>query len=135
LLNKVDKGVEKALVGRAEKYLEETFLRSQKYLRLVDASQEFHGSKAPDGTPLLDPEALDVYTRTEARIHELAKSALRIVDSKNIDVTSGGLSIAENVTEAIKKLRSQPLPELTDEELERLKDCKIEGEEELPGGA
>lgn len=127
LQNKVEQKIEKVLVDRAGKYLDETFLRTEKYRKMIDASQEHHGSKTADNTPLLDPEALDVYSRTELRIHELSKSSLKIVDSKEVQHT--GIVGIFNVTEAIKALRAQPAPDLSPLELERLKDCKIEGEE------
>lgn len=71
------------------------------------------------------PEKIEASSKLKAlELLGKAKGFLR----NQIDVTSDGKSLAENVTEAVKKLRGLDLPELTDEEIERLKDCKIEGE-------
>lgn len=73
------------------------------------------------------PEKIEASSKLKAlELLGKAKGYLR----NQIDVTSDGKSLAENVTEAVKKLRGLdfPFPELTDEEIERLKDCRIEGE-------
>lgn len=109
-----------------QRYLTKALKRSERLEQLIDSSIEQQPTNAK-GLPLVDTDQIDQITRSELRIHELAKSALRIADSKHVEVT-GGLAIF-NVTEAIKALRSQPVPDLTNEELERLKDCRIEGED------
>lgn len=130
---KVLEGVGKVAETEVQKYLAKAFKRSERLEQLIDSSIEQQPTNAK-GLPLVDTDQIDQITRAELRIHELAKSALRIVDSKNVDVTSGGQSIAANFTEAVKKLRemaaTEALPELTDEEIEKLKDCRIEGEGE-----
>lgn len=95
-------------VNRVDSYLSEAFLRSQNYRKIIDASIKQAGSTDANGTPVLDFEDIDIISRTELRIHDLTKSALRIPDAKQIDVTSGGKTLAENLTEAIAKIRETP---------------------------
>lgn len=109
----------------AKEYLLSTFRRAKRYEKLIDASIE-QQSTSNDGTPLLDVEAIEGYTRAEQRIHELAKSALRIPDAKQIDVTSQGQSLGDSFISAIEKLRaSNDRPKLTDADLKQVLNAEI----------
>lgn len=106
-------------------YLKNSFLRAKGYEKLIDVSKENLGSKTSDGTPVLDPEAIEAYTRSELRIHELAKSALRISDKAEVDIKSGGVSIGESFLQAITKLRESNLPKLTEEDLKAVLEMEV----------
>lgn len=112
----------------AKSYLKRAYERTIRYEKIIDVSQENFGSKAADGTPLLDPEAINDYTLAETRIHELAKSALRIPDvKKDLDLTSKGQSIGESLVSAIYSLRenAESVPTLTDEDFKRVMEAEI----------
>lgn len=126
LRQRVSEKVIEVAETEVQAYLKRTFKRTEKWEKIIDASISQQPTTA-DGTPLVETDQIDQLTKAELRIHELGKSSLRIVDSKHIEHT-GGIAVF-NVTEAIKALRAQPVPDLTSEELDRLKDCWIEGEE------
>lgn len=126
LLNKVEQRVEKLLVDEVKVYLTNAKKRAERAESLIDSAVS-QCATDEQGRPVLDFTQVDQLTRSEIRIFELSARALRIVEAKHMEVT-GAIGIF-NVTEAIKALRSQPAPDLTVEELDRLKDCKIEGEE------
>lgn len=126
LANKVEQRVEKLLVDEVKVYLTNAKKRAERAESLIDSAVS-QCATDEQGRPVLDFTQVDQLTRSEIRIFELSARALRIVEAKHMEVT-GAIGIF-NVTEAIKALRAQPAPDLSPLELERLKDCKIEGEE------
>ncbi len=92
----------------ASAYLKRAAKRFERYEKLIDVSQEQLGSRDAKGNPVLDPDSIGTYTMAEARVHEMMKSALRIPDVKNLDITSKGQSIGESIAGAIEKLRNDP---------------------------
>lgn len=129
LQSKVEQVIERKLVkevSAVDSYLASTFKRALKYERILDASMENLGSKDVNGTPLLDPDAIDSYTRSEGRIHELAKSALRLAPLCSLDVTSKGQSLGDSFASAIEKLRVSSAPKLGDDDLKRVLEAEIE---------
>lgn len=130
LQNKVEAVIERKVlkeVDLASDYLAKSFERTKRYEKLVDASQEYFGSKTADGTALLDPDALDSYSKTESRIHEWAKSCLRIIPVSQVDHTSNGESLGQSFISAIAKLRGNPeSPKLSDQDLGRVLEAEVE---------
>lgn len=125
-LTEANSKIEETRESIVEKYLKKTFARAEKYERIIDASRDNLGSKDKNGTPLLDPDAINTYTLAEARIHELAKSALRIPDAKSLDITTKGQSLGEDLAQAIQRLRENPsVPKLDDSDLERILEAEI----------
>ena len=126
-LKKLESKMEKIAVNVGEEYLKNTFLRIKKYEKLIDVSIQNRTKKDEEGNPLLDPDDLNTYTLTEARIHEVAKSALRIPDAKAIDITSKGQSLGESFASALQKLREsgRNAPRLTNEDADRIADAEI----------
>lgn len=104
-LAKLETKMEKIAVNIGEEYLKNTFLRAKKYEKLIDVSIQNRTKKDSEGNPMLDPDDLNSYTLTESRIHDIAKSALRIPDAKAIDITTKGESLGESLVQAIAKLR------------------------------
>lgn len=109
----------------ASSYLKSSFKRALKYEKLIDLSQEQLASMSgKDGLPVLDPEALVQYSKVEATVHAMAKSALRISDK--VDLTSNGASIGESFVMAVQKLRqSENTPKLTTEQIDVVLDAEI----------
>lgn len=125
-LEEIKSKMEKKASSLGEEYLLNTFKRAKRYEKLIDSSMENLGSKDSEGNPLLDPDAINTYTLAETRIHELAKSALRIPDIRNLDVTSKGQSIGESLVSALQKLReTDKTPPLTNEEVDRIIEAEI----------
>ncbi|MEO7397154.1 MAG: hypothetical protein ABIW84_01170, partial [Ilumatobacteraceae bacterium] len=121
ILSKAQSKVEVKAVNQGLEYLQKTFLRSEKYEKILETSMEKLASKTEDGTPILDPDAIDSYTRSASRIHALALSALRIPAAVQVDVTSKGLSVGESIVTAIAKLRdSGTAIDITPEEVARV---------------
>lgn len=123
LLSKVNEIKE----SEAEKYLKSTLKRVFRYEKIIDASLDNLGSKTSDGTPLLDPEAINDYTIAEQRIHALGKSALMIPDaSRNVDITSKGQSLGESLVSAIAKVReSESGLKITSQDVDRIIEAEI----------
>jgi hypothetical protein len=114
-------------VDRATSYLEKLAKRAEKYEKMLDASAENLGGKTVDGTPLVDPEMLDTLSRSELRVLEMQRTALRIIPVSQIDHTTGGKSLGESFVSAIAKLRGNPnTPKLGAEDLKRVLEAEVE---------
>lgn len=113
--------------SEAEKYLKRTAKRMLRYEKIIDVSQKQLANDVENGIPIMDSEALNDYTLAESRIHEIAKSALRIPDVRQgIDITSKGQSLGESLVSAIAKLRdNQELPVLSDSEKQKIREADI----------
>lgn len=108
-----------------ETYLKNVFARAKKYEQIIDASQSQLAAN-DCGVPLMDCEAINDYTLAEQRIHEMAKSALRIPSTVSMDVTSKGQSLGESLVSAIQKLRSENTATvITMEQADALANCEI----------
>lgn len=120
LQNKVERVVEKEKVSQVQEYLQSSFLRSKKYELLIDKSIDQIGGP-------IEPGDLDAFTRSELRIHELAKSALRIPSVASVDLKSGGLSIGESIVTAIEKLRANPgsIVPITSKDVDRVLEMEV----------
>lgn len=127
-LSKIESKIVKKTEDIALEYLSDTFIRTKRYQKLIDVSIQNRTKKDENGDPMLDPDDLNTYTLTEARLHEMAKSALRIPDAKAIDITSKGQSLGESFTSALAKLRKEnagKTHELTPEDVKRLSEADI----------
>lgn len=75
----------------------------------------------------MEPSDLDCYTRSELRIHELAKSSLRIAPISQVDITSGGKDLGTSFASAIEKLRcTTNVPKLDDADLAKVLEAEVE---------
>lgn len=125
-LRKTEKALVKKAVSLGEEYLLNSYERAKKYEKLIDVSQKNLGSRDDEDNPILDPDAINTYTLAESRIHEIAKSSLRIPDIRNLDVTSKGQSIGESLVSALQKLReTDKTPKLTDADCDRILEAEI----------
>lgn len=125
-VKEIESKLEKKALSVGEEYLLNTFKRAKRYEKIIDSSMENLGSKDAEGNPLLDPDAINTFTLAETRIHELAKSALRIPDIRNLDVTSKGQSLGESLVSAIQKLReTDKTPPLTSADCDRILEAEI----------
>lgn len=125
-LKKLEEKLVKSSVSIGEEYLKRTYKRMEKYEKLIDVSMANLGSKDAEGNSLLDPDALNTYTLSEMRIHEISKSALRIPDTKNLDITSQGKSIGDSLVSALCKLReTDKSPPLSDADCSRILDAEV----------
>lgn len=125
---KVEQAMEKKVVqevDQATSYLASTFKRALKLEKIVDASLS-QASLTNEGIPLVDLDSIDTLTRSEARIHDMAKSALRIAPLSQLDITSGGKNLGDSFASAIIKLRDSSLPKLGEEDLKRVLEAEIE---------
>lgn len=122
MLRKAKEQVEKTTVKELteqESYLKNAYSRAKKYEQLLDKSIEQVGE-------IVEPSDLDCYTRSELRIHELAKSSLRIAPV-SIDITSGGKDLGTSFAQALQKLRADPnTPMLQDADLARVLEADVE---------
>lgn len=127
LREKAQRNIEKKVLSEGEKYLKESFARVKRYEKMLDLSQDQLGAKSSDGTPLLDPEAIQDYVLTETRLHTWGKSCLMIPDaSRSVDITSKGQSLGESLVSAIQKARENPNPiKITSEEVQRIIEADI----------
>lgn len=119
LQRKVTERLEEKAIGKVEGYLSRLSLRAEKYEALLDQSA------AQVGGPI-EPSDLDAYTRSELRVVEMHKVALRIAPP-SIDIKSGGLSIGESIVTAIEKLRANPtlIVPITSADVDRVLECEI----------
>lgn len=126
LQSKVEQKIEEVKVDIGKEYLLNSFSRSKKYEKIIDASLAQLGANA-EGIPLVEPSDLDAFTRSELRIHELAKSALRIPTVASVDLTTKGLSFGESIVTAIRKLRENPsqIVDITPEQIAMVKDMEV----------
>lgn len=130
LQHKVEQVIQERVLTLAEKqsdYLFRLSKRGEKYERIIDASMETLGSKDANGTPLLDPEAIDQYTRSENRIMELNRVAYKIAPLSQLDITSKGASLGDSFVSAIAKLRADSqAPKLNDSDVSKILDAGVE---------
>lgn len=82
-------------VDQATSYLASSFKRALRLEKIADASLS-QASLTNEGIPLVDLEQVDILTRSELRIHELARSALRIPSVSQLDVLSAGKDLDKN---------------------------------------
>lgn len=125
LQNKVELAVEKQVVSKAEEYLSRTVLRMEKYEKIIDASIDNLGSKTPEGVPLLDPEAIDQFTRSETRISALSAFAHRIAPiAQQVDVKA---TVEHSLVSVIAKLRdTNSAIDITPEQMQVIRGCDVE---------
>lgn len=125
LQNKVELAVEKKILSKAESYLERTTSRMERYEKIIDASIENLGSKTPDGTPLLDPEAIDQYTRSETRLKDISAFCYRLAAPVQVNHT-GSIDLNHSLVQTIERLRSgKDCPDLTPEDKAKLIDVEV----------
>lgn len=126
-LLELSENVHKKTINEGEKYLKESFQRVKRYEKILDLSQDQLGSKSSDGTPLLDPEAIQDYVLTETRLHTWGKSCLMIPDaSRSIDLTSKGQSLGESFASALNKLREdKSIPKISSQDVDRILEAEI----------
>lgn len=126
-MRELEEKVSEKVQSIGETYLKSTFQRMKRYEKMIEASQQNLGSKDVDGTPLLDPDAINTYTLAESRIFDISKSALRIPEVKQqMDLTSAGQSLGESLVSAIAKLRATPgQGQLSEQEKQRILEAEI----------
>lgn len=127
LQNKVELVIENKLLKEANEvksYLASSFERAKRYEKIADASIA-QAATNEEGIPLVDPSMLDEVTRSLLRLHELAKSSLRL-PSVEMDIKSNGQSLGESFVQAIAKLReSKDAPRLNSSDLSKALDADI----------
>lgn len=112
-------------VDQSQEYLRNAFKRALRLEKITDASLS-QASLTNDGTPLVDLDQVDVLTRAELRIHELAKSALRIIPVSQVDHTSNGQSLGDSFVSAIAKLRADAnTPNLSQDEVDKVIEAEV----------
>lgn len=119
----IEKKIEEKLVkelSQADSYLQNSFKRALRLEKIADASLS-QASLTNEGIPLVDLEQVDILTRSELRIHELARSALRIPSVSQLDVTTGGKDLGASFVSAIAKLRADSsTPKLNDSDVDKI---------------
>lgn len=128
LLAKVQSTLEKQVVKELteqESYLKRSYLRQQRYEKIIDASLS-QLATTPEGIPMAEPSDIDCLTRSENRIAELSRIALRIPVLSSLDVITGGQSLGESFVQAIAKLRASEAPKLTEEDLQKALEAEVE---------
>lgn len=125
VLQVIERKMEKATVSKAESYLSNLQNRVEKYEKIIDASMENLGSKTAEGIPLLDPEAIDQFTRSEGRIQAIGAFAHRIPAQTSLDVTSKG----ESLVAIIERMRADPskVIDLTPSQVDQIASMEVEG--------
>lgn len=129
LLAKVQSTLEKQVVKeltKQESYLVRLGQRANKYEAMLDASAENLGSKDANGVPLVDPDMLDTLSRSELRVVEMQRTALRIIPVSQVDHMSGGKDLGSSFVSAIAKLRESNTPKLGPSDLQAFKEAEIE---------
>lgn len=121
----VSRNVDALKEDLAKDYLSSTFKRAKRYEKLIDLSQEqLAAASGVEGLPILDPDALLAYSKVEATVHGIAKSALRISDK--VDLTTGGQTIGDSFVTAIQKLREDAnTPKLTSAQIDSVLEAEI----------
>lgn len=112
---------------KQESYLVRLGQRATKYEAIIDASLEQAGAKDAQGVNVLDLEAIDVVTRSESRLVEMQRTALRIPALSAMDHTTGGVDLGSSFVQALAKLRADPnAPMLQDADLARVLEADVE---------
>lgn len=130
LQKKVEAVIEQKVIKEVSEttaYLQRLSKRATKYEAIIDASLNQSGSKDENGTNVLDLEAIDVVTRSEARLVEMQRTALRIPALSAMDHTSAGMDLGSSFVQALAKLREDPnAPKLSDSDLQKVLEADIE---------
>lgn len=122
-LERISKKLEEKVVSRADSYLSSLQLRVEKYEKIIDASIENLGSKTKEGIPLLDPEAIDQFTRSEGRLQSMGAFAHRIAAVSQVDITSKG----ESLVAILDRMRASPdkIIHLSDDQVKLISESEI----------
>lgn len=123
--HKIAQKVEEKVVSEAEDYLSSLKSRVKRYQKMIDVSQEHSGSMTSEGIPLLDPETIDTYTKSEGRLQAMGAFAHRIPAQTVLDVTSKG----ESFLSILQRLRADPKAiTLSPADVEVIANSEIEGD-------